>query len=157
MFTADLSWTDPTDEKVGQRKERKSKENSFPPKTPSIKSSKSSTQESVWRPSFKITRLRSTKAVTTEKANGSHETYQNKKLPKLPPQPLDFSLKDPTLQPAWSFSSTLSPSLRSGTSIGLPGSTIPGPEYEPSSPSSRKSYSSWSCYSGGFGISAEPS
>src|SRR6266700_419556 len=128
MFTADLSWTDPTDEKVGQRKERKSKENSSPPKTPSIKSSKSSTQESVWRPSFKTARSTPTKIVKTEKANGSHETHQNKKLPKLLPQPLDFPLKGPTLQPAWTFSSTRSPSLPSGASIGLPGSIIPDPD-----------------------------
>ena len=157
MFTADLSWTDPTDETVGQRKERKSKENPFPPKTPSIKSSKSSTQESVWRSPFKKTRSTSTKIVKAEKANGSHETHQNKKLAKLPPQPLDFSLKDPTIQPTWTFSSTLTPSLPSGASISLPGSIIPDLDCESWSSNSRKSNSSRSCYSSGFGISAERS
>ncbi|OCL09979.1 hypothetical protein AOQ84DRAFT_338101 [Glonium stellatum] len=127
MFTADLSWTDPTDEKVGQRKERKSKEKHASPKTPSIKSSKSSSQESVWRSPPRKINSTSVKTAKTGKSNGSHGMAETKIISKLPPQPLDFSLKDPTLQPAWTFSSTLSPSLPSGASIDLPASVIPDP------------------------------
>lgn len=152
MFAADLSWTDPTDEKVGERKQRKLKEQSASSKASSVKSSRSSTRDSVWGPSVKKPKLSLVKTSKATKTDGTSEPNSVRKLSKVSkphPQPLDLSLKDPAPQPKWTLASTLSASLPFGASLDLSSAVHPDPDRVTWS---RHSNSSGSRYSSKFRI-----
>ncbi|OCK85906.1 hypothetical protein K432DRAFT_388161 [Lepidopterella palustris CBS 459.81] len=165
MFAADLSWTDPTDLTVGERKKRKKEQQSNSSKAPSVKSFTSSgtRRDGVWQSASKQSKYPSAQASNTPNNSmpktlarpliQSRASDRSVRLPSkaLPPRPLDLksdsTLKDPSLAPAWTFQSTLSPTLPSGASIDLPQSVIPDPDRETWSRHSRSSRSSSSRHS----------
>ncbi|KAH7095893.1 hypothetical protein FB567DRAFT_42935 [Paraphoma chrysanthemicola] len=137
MFSADLSWTDPGTEKVGERRERKARERSST--TNSIKTSTSSRssisgERELWwtsglkkakdlKPSIlRPTSQRTTNSQTTTRSNSK------KSAPKL-----THSLKDPALQPPWTYATTLSHTLPSGGQFDLPLNEVPELEGDTSS------------------------
>jgi len=139
MFAADLSWKDPSDIKIGERKKRESKkEKNNSSRSPSVLSSKSSSQDSSWRP---LTRNSTALSIETIKPSRSSKASsktavedgppfeleeRRRRSSKSPPKPLNLSLKDPSLHPSWTYSGTLSPTLPSGDSFDLPG-VLPDP------------------------------
>ncbi|KAH7080453.1 hypothetical protein BKA63DRAFT_407027 [Paraphoma chrysanthemicola] len=137
MFTADLSWADPGTEKVGERRERKARERSST--TNSIKTSTSSRssisgdRELWWTSGLKKAKdlkpsiLRPMSQRTT---NSQTTTRSNSKKSASKPT---HSLKDPALQPPWTYATTLSPTLPSGGQFDLPLNEVPELEGDTSS------------------------
>lgn len=145
MFSADLSWTEPDTEKVGERKERlareREKERLTPSVAPSIRSSKSSKssipedRELWWTASLK--KARSMKPTKKIRPGTSHSSNHSRKASSSLPRPLEVEtsgdLKDPTLQPAWTYSTSLSPTLPSGAPLDPPEYEVPELEGDVSS------------------------
>lgn len=128
MFTADLSWTDPHTEKVGERKERiakkKEKERSISSAAPSINSVRSvkssifEGRELWWPSSFKKARSIKPTSKSRDTSYGSTRTrLGSTSLPKTLEVNTANIVRDPTLQPSWTYSTTLSPTLPSGASL----------------------------------------
>ncbi|KAF2463176.1 uncharacterized protein BDR25DRAFT_347392 [Lindgomyces ingoldianus] len=130
MFAADLSWTEPATEKVGERRERKAKECSNSSATPSLQSSRSSISDDrqlFWPSSLKKAKSvkpdQKPKPSTNRKAGHARKLSSSNSVP--PPPELDRSLRDPILQPAWTYSASLSSTLPSGAPLDLPVYEVP--------------------------------
>jgi hypothetical protein len=134
MFSADLSWTDPDTEKIGERRERIAKERSLHSTTPSVTSSRSSIASSLAddRQLWWTSSLRKAKSFkpnkkarpSTSHSNVTEVSRRTSGLRSLETEP-SGELKDPSLQPSWTYSSTLSSNLPSGAPLDPP-----APEYE---------------------------
>jgi hypothetical protein len=153
MFTADLSWTDTGTEKVGERKERIAKEEKARSiSSASIHSHKCSQnsgstdrEASWWHSSLK-------KASGVKPTKISLPKGGRDKVGARCPLPLGREMskpdmvRDPTTQPAWTYSASLSPKLPSGASLDpteyevpeLEGDTSSGRTISSGSRSSRK-------------------
>jgi len=137
MFSADLSWTEPNVEKVGERRERKARERSSTAgsikTTSSSRSSISADRELWWTSGLKrakglqssVLRPSSNRSTNSQR----HPQYAQKNLHLELPQ----GLKDPTLQPSWTYATTLSPTLPSGAPFDLPVHEVPELEGDSSS------------------------
>ncbi|CAO2650454.1 Nn.00g017460.m01.CDS01 [Neocucurbitaria sp. VM-36] len=136
MFTADLSWSDPHTEKIGERRERKARERSTT--AGSVKTSLSSRSSiSVDRELWWTSGLKKAKSIKpnllrpmTSRSSSQKTVHAN---PKKPDLKLTNDFKDPTLQPGWTYSSTLSQTLPSGASLDLPEYEVPELEGDTSS------------------------
>lgn len=137
MFSADLSWTDPDTEKVGERKERiareKEKERSTSSAAPSIDSSKSSKSSipddrELWWTSG-LRKAKNIKPTRKSPPGTSYSTHERKKASISLPRALEVEtsddLIDPTLQPSWTYTTSLSPTLPSGASLDPPEYEVP--------------------------------
>lgn len=137
MFAADLSWTEPTTERVGERKERKArekeKERSMASSAASTTSGKSSNcssrpEKGAWWPSG-LCKSKSVKpTIAVRPPTGSSQSSRGSTTRPFPPQlkvQTSNLLRDPALQPAWTYSSTLSPTLPSGAPLDPPGYAVP--------------------------------
>jgi hypothetical protein len=138
MFTADLSWTGPDTEKVGERRERKARERSIT--AASIKTSSSSRNSSYvdrelwWTSGLKKAKgIRSNILRPSSHRSSSSDTTIARPNPKKLEIQVPHSLRDPTLQPAWTYETTLSPTLPSGASFDLPVHDVPELEGDTSS------------------------
>ncbi|KAF2176741.1 hypothetical protein K469DRAFT_645200 [Zopfia rhizophila CBS 207.26] len=133
MFSADLSWTDPDTEKVGERRERKARERSSSSATPSLKSSKSSkssisVDRELWWPSSlkKAKSVKPSKRLRPDTSRGiDHARKQSGSMPHSLDLEPPVRMKDPSLQPGWTYSSSLSSTLPSGASLDLPEYEVP--------------------------------
>lgn len=137
MFSADLSWADPNTEKVGERRERKAKEKGRPESSAaaSSKSSSSSLRTStpVNRELWWTSGLKKAKALKPIKLarpdTGRRSTTPSRKVSLTPSQMLEpetlGGVKDPSLQPSWTYSTCLSRSLPSGASLDPPENEVP--------------------------------
>jgi hypothetical protein len=137
MFSADLSWTGPDTEKVGERRERKARERSSTAN--SIKTSTSSRSSVVaGRELWWSSGLKKAKGIKSNilRPSSHHSTKSQTTIrsdrKKLEIQ-LPHNLKDPTLQPHWTYASTLSPTLPSGAPFDLPVHEVPELEGDSSS------------------------
>lgn len=136
MFAADLSWTEPTTETVGERRERKAREKDRERSMASSAASTTSGQSSnsvrpekgAWWPSG-LRKSKSVKpAIVVRPPTGSSQTSKGTMTRPFPPQlkvQTSDLLRDPALQPAWTYSSTLSPTLPSGAPLDPPGYVVP--------------------------------
>ncbi|KAF1837621.1 hypothetical protein BDW02DRAFT_645298 [Decorospora gaudefroyi] len=125
MFGTDLQLAKEA-ETVGARRERKARERSTTAVSigTSISSKSSvSTEREVWWTAG----LRKAKTLTLRPSTGrsfsSQKTYNN--VPKRLDLSLARDFKDPALQPCWTYSSTLSPTLPSGDSFHLQEYDVP--------------------------------
>lgn len=135
MFSADLSWADPNTEKVGERRERKAKERSLHSTTPSVTSSRSSVTSSLaderqlwWTSSLRKAKSfnpNKKKRSTTGRSNAADTSRPASTLLRSGEPDMTNELKDPSLQPGWTYSSTLSSNLPSGAPLDPS-----APEYE---------------------------
>ncbi|KAF2447792.1 hypothetical protein P171DRAFT_231903 [Karstenula rhodostoma CBS 690.94] len=135
MFSADLSWTDPDTEKVGVRRERIAKERSLHSTTPSVSSSRSSIASSFaderqlwWTSSLrkaKSLKLNKKARPSTSRSNVTDASRPTSTALRSIESEPSRELKDPSLQPGWTYSSTLSSNLPSGAPLDSP-----APEYE---------------------------
>jgi len=135
MFAADLSWTDHGVEKVGERRERKARERvNHPPSSAGrgSQSSKSSNRSSIlsddretWWP-VNLKKARAVKPAKRGKLDADQKVVYPRKASSAGSRPaeLEASLKDPTLQPEWTYSTSLRPTLPSGAPLDPP-------DYEP--------------------------
>lgn len=140
MFAADLSWTEPDTEKVGERRERIAKERSTPSAAPSVKSSRSSKasvssiaddRELWWTSNLK--KAKSLNPIRKPKlrpgTSRSTATQQSRKASSTLPRTVEIEipndLRDPSLQPAWTYSSSLSATLPSGAPLDPPEYEVP--------------------------------
>ncbi|KAH7414469.1 hypothetical protein DE146DRAFT_36706 [Phaeosphaeria sp. MPI-PUGE-AT-0046c] len=137
MFSADLSWSGPNTETVGERRERKARERSSA--TGSIKTSSSGRSSVVVdREIWWTTGLKKAKGIKSNILRPSSHHSSKSQTPSLA-TPQKSSLKysedvrDPTLQPAWTFSNSLSPTLPSGAPLDLPIYDVPELEGDSSS------------------------
>jgi hypothetical protein len=150
MFSADLSWTEPGAERVGQRKERKARERTTsssgaPSIAPSIKSSAKSSEASVnsasgeqdrelwWtaslrkakslRPLKKKSALRpgTSCSTVTERPRDSSSHIQSRHMEEEMPH----NVRDPTLQPPWTYSTRFATRLPSGQTLDPPVFEVP--------------------------------
>ncbi|KAL6706510.1 hypothetical protein ACN47E_005449 [Coniothyrium glycines] len=137
MFTADLSWSDPTTETVGERRERKARQRATRAAsidTPvSSRSSVSGDNELWW-----TSGLRKAKSIrpnilrpSTSRSTGSQQAVSFK--PRLSNFSHARAVRDPALQPGWIYSTTLSPNLPSGIPLDPPLSEVPELEGDASS------------------------
>ncbi|KAK7193766.1 hypothetical protein DPSP01_000320 [Paraphaeosphaeria sporulosa] len=140
MFSADLSWTDSSTEKVGERRERKAKERSLHSTTPSVTSSRSSITSSLaderqlwWTSSLrkaknfkpnKKARPSTSRSIVTDASRPTSTVLRS-----IEPESIR-ELKDPSLQPGWTYSSTLSSNLPSGAPLDPPAPEFEVPELE---------------------------
>ena len=140
MFSADLSWTDPDAEKVGERRERIARERekeSLSPVAPSADSGKTSrtsiqNDREIWWPSS----LKKAKSKKPTIKSGP-DTNQSKHHARQPVEISSISLpktheigtsdttRDPAKQPSCVYSGTLSQPLPSGAPLDPPGNEIP--------------------------------
>jgi len=142
MFAANLSWADPDTEKVGERRERIAREQSSSPAAVSIRSSGSSRssvpddRELWWTSGLKKAkslkpsgkgRPDTSQRITTPSRNASISLPRN-----FENEPL-HELRDPTLQPGWTYSTTLSTTLPSGGPLDPPEYEVPELEGDMSS------------------------
>lgn len=119
MFTADLSWADPSAEKVGERRERKARERATKARSIdasiSSRGSISSDRELWW-----ASGLRKAKSIKPKilRPTASRDSTSQASVPFSPKHHRDAShthpTKDPLLQPEWTYTTTLSPNLPSG-------------------------------------------
>jgi hypothetical protein len=116
MFSADLSWTDDTVEKVGQRKGRKHKarEDSI---ADSLSSGNTQKQSSVKNPSFSTKASFASVKGSFRKPSISNESRKRAPLPTTAP---NGALKDPLQQPDWTLTAKLSSKLPSGAPLEPP-------------------------------------
>jgi hypothetical protein len=145
MFSADLSWTDPDTEKVGERKQRiareKEKERSLSSAAPSVRSGKSSTtsvpddRELWWTSGLK--KAKNIRPLKKPRPGTSRSAEHAKRTSSLLPQQLESDtlndLRDPTLQPSWTYSTMLSAKLPSGAQLDPPEYDVPELEGDVSS------------------------
>lgn len=136
MFTADLSWRDPTTEKIGERRERKARESASA--APSVKTSLSSRSSiSGDRELWWTSSLKKVKSIKPKILRPSTSSSSSRQTAYTTPRKLDIKLthefKDPTLQPGWTYSTTLSQKLPSGASLDLPENEVPELEGDTSS------------------------
>jgi hypothetical protein len=138
MFTADLSWTGPNTEKVGERRERKARERSST--AASIKTSTSSRnstfadRELWWTSGLKKAKgIKSNILRPSSHRSSSSETSTVRSNPRKSKIDSPHSSRDPTLQPAWTYATTLSPTLPSGAPFDLPIHDVPELEGDTSS------------------------
>ncbi|KAH8730981.1 hypothetical protein GQ44DRAFT_605107 [Phaeosphaeriaceae sp. PMI808] len=143
MFTADLSWSGPYTETVGERRERKAREHSLGvgscretcsvKTTASSRSSLNGERELWWTAGLK--KARSIKPNMLRP--NSHRSTDSQKSPfsgrRNSETQLSHNFKDPTLQPSWTYTTTLSPRLPSGAPIDLPLHEVPGLDADTSS------------------------
>jgi hypothetical protein len=137
MFSADLSWTDPNVEKVGERRERKARERSSTASsiktTTSSRSSVSADRELWWTSGLKKAKGLQTNILRPS----SNRSSASQRVTRSNPRKLDLkilpTLKDPTLQPPWTYATTLSPTLPSGAPFDLPVHDVPELEGDSSS------------------------
>ncbi|KAF1968660.1 hypothetical protein BU23DRAFT_260424 [Bimuria novae-zelandiae CBS 107.79] len=140
MFSADLSWTDPGTEKVGERRERIAKERSLHSATPSIISSRSSKASSIadnrelwWTSSLrKAKSFRPNKKArpSTARSSATDSSLRTSNGLRFVEPDSSQELRDPSLQPAWTYSSTLSSTLPSGAPLDPPATECDVPELE---------------------------
>ncbi|KAF2706889.1 hypothetical protein K504DRAFT_69910 [Pleomassaria siparia CBS 279.74] len=133
MFSADLSWTDPDTERVGERRERKAKERSTSSVSPSLGSSRSSKssiledRELWWTAGFK--KAKALKSSKKGRPDSSHSAALSRKtssaLDRTVKHDQSHHLRDPTLQPEWTYLSSLSTTLPSGASLDTPEYEVP--------------------------------
>jgi hypothetical protein len=112
MFSADLSWTDDTTEKVGERRQRKYKDGGE-----SVTSSGSSNNR---HPSIRKESLSGKTSFSSVKGSFRRpSTATNKQVKKhtLPPINANAPLKDPLAQPDFVLSGKYIPKLPSGTHL----------------------------------------
>jgi hypothetical protein len=158
MFAADLSWTDYGVEKVGERRVRKERERTAPSADPSgensqgSKSSRSSVisnDREIWWPAS-LKKAKAVKATKRAKPSADQRVIYPRKVSNASSRPAEIkpSLKDPTLQPEWTYSSSLCPTLPSGAPLDPPGYEIP--ELESDALSRRRANSKASRSSRGF-------
>lgn len=137
MFSADLSWTEPNVEKVGERRERKARERSST--AGSIKTSSSSRSSlSADRELWWTSGLKKAKGLQSSILRpSSNRSTNSPRTTRFAPTNLDLDLpqglKDPTLQPSWTYATTLSPTLPSGAPFDLPVHEVPELEGDSSS------------------------
>ncbi|KAF1840864.1 uncharacterized protein K460DRAFT_398766 [Cucurbitaria berberidis CBS 394.84] len=136
MFSADLSWTDPNTEKIGERRERKARERSTA--AASVKTSKSSRSSiSAERELWWTSGLKKARSLKPSMLRPASSSSSSQKTVHVIPRKLDKKLapgfKDPMLQPGWTYSSTLSSMLPSGASLDLPEYEVPELEGDTSS------------------------
>ncbi|KAF2120538.1 hypothetical protein BDV96DRAFT_671612 [Lophiotrema nucula] len=132
MFSADLSWVDPDTEKVGERRERISKERPLSSAAPSFKSSgssKSSVQDDkeLWWPAS-LKKAKAQIPTRRPRPDSSRSGARTRKPSISVPQPVEPespTIRDPILQPGWTYSSTLHSILPSGASIDPPEYEVP--------------------------------
>lgn len=130
MFSADLSWTEPGTEKIGERRERIAKERSTPSAEPSISSSPSSRasessiadeRELWWASSIRKARNLKPAKLARPSTSLSTATQHSRKpsagLPRTSDSDSPSSVKDPSLHPAYTYLSTLSSTLPSGAPL----------------------------------------
>ncbi|KAF1951447.1 hypothetical protein CC80DRAFT_481054 [Byssothecium circinans] len=142
MFSADLSWTEPDTEKIGQRKERIARERLSSSTTPSIKSASRSSKASVrsipeerelwWasslrkakslkplvkKPSLRPGTSHSNTTEVSRKPSTAHSRHVEIEIPH------DF--RDPSQHPAWTYSTTISSKLPSGQPLDPPVYEVP--------------------------------
>ena len=137
MFSADLSWTEPGTEKVGERRERIAKERSIHSATPSIISSRSSKasassiaddRELWWTSGLrKAKNLRQHKKVrpSTSRSTATDTSRRTSTGLRFVDPETNQELRDPSLQPAWTYSTTLSSTLPSGAPLDPPEYEVP--------------------------------
>jgi hypothetical protein len=174
MFAADLSWIEGGSvEKVGERKERKARERSTPSlsETPSIRSSRSSRNSVVSsvaddREMWWTTGLKKAKSLrpkkmsrpTTSWSTATHAIQHSRQTSASIPETTEAEgvtsnrkIRDPSLQPSFTYSSTISSRLPSGAPLDPPVHEVPELEGDVSSRytgssgesrSSRESYQS---------------
>ncbi|KAF2034931.1 hypothetical protein EK21DRAFT_97134 [Setomelanomma holmii] len=141
MFSADLSWTEPDTEKVGERRQRKARERSSTSNSiktsASSRSSISGERELWWTSGLKKAKdLKPNILIrpSSHRSNNSKKTTRTTpKKPELPNLKLPNSLKDPALQPPWTYATTLSHTLPSGAHFDLPVHEVPELEGDTSS------------------------
>ncbi|KAF1915042.1 hypothetical protein BDU57DRAFT_595683 [Ampelomyces quisqualis] len=128
MFSADLSWSTPNTETVGQRRERKAQERSSTSGSiRTVSSSRSSivVDRDLWWTSG----LKKAKGIRfTILQPSSHHSSNSQRTVHSETNSLELlpeDLKDPTQQPPWTYASTLSPTLPSGASFDLPVHEVP--------------------------------
>src|ERR1700761_2000988 len=117
MFSADLSWTDDTVERVGDRRERKTKE-----RDSSIASS-SSSQNDPKRPPTRKGSISAKTSFSSVKGSFRRPSISgDRRFKKSALAPIDPAshLKDPSQQPDWVLSAKLSPTLPSGAPLDPP-------------------------------------
>jgi hypothetical protein len=159
MFAADLSWTEGDGaEKVGERKARIARERLTSSVAPSLKSSRSSRgsvssvvddREMWWTSSLrKAKSLKPNKKSrpSTSRSTATQATRQSRSTSVTVPETTevdDFALhpkiRDPSLQPAWMYSSTISTRLPSGAPLDPPVHEVPELEGDLSSRSTGSS------------------
>lgn len=136
MFTADLSWRDPLTEKVGERRERKARERSTTAgsvtTSRSSRSSVSIDRELWWTSGLKKAKSMKPSLLRPMTSRSSSQKTAHAISKKLDPIQTN-QFKDPTLQPGWTYSSTLCPTLPSGASLDLPEHEVPELEGDTSS------------------------
>ncbi|KAF2264589.1 hypothetical protein CC78DRAFT_616740 [Lojkania enalia] len=132
MFSADLSWVDPDVEKVGERRERKAKERPSSSAALSIRSSQSSKSsipddKEIWWPAS-LKKAKQTIPIARPRPETTHSGHKSRKPSISVPQPIEIEprdVRDPTLQPAWTYSTSLHSTLPSGAPIDPPEYEVP--------------------------------
>lgn len=123
MFSADLSWSDPHTEKVGERRERRARERSTTASSistsASSKSSVSAERELWWTSGLRKAKGIKPRLSSLRHSRSRSTTLQDtdEELPDKQDTKLAHDLTDPTLQPSWTYSSTLPSRLPSGESL----------------------------------------
>jgi hypothetical protein len=145
MFSADLSWTDPDAEKVGERRQRIAREREWEHWSPSVASSnhsgktpRTSIQDDreIWWPSS-LKKARSKKPAIKSGPDTSHSKHHARSgstqpveissipLPKTHEIDTSDTIRDPSKQPSCVYSGTLSQPLPSGAPLDPPENEIP--------------------------------
>ncbi|KAH7130647.1 hypothetical protein B0J11DRAFT_548914 [Dendryphion nanum] len=139
MFSADLSWTDPDTEKVGERRERlareKERSESSASCAASVKSASSSRSsiavdgELWWATSLRkaknIKPIKKLNLRPDSSRSAGHSRSASGSLPINLELDTSDSIKDPSLQPGWTYATCLSPTLPSGASLDPPEYEVP--------------------------------
>lgn len=137
MFTADLSWSDPHTETVGHRRERKARERSSAAgsiKTTSSRSSASADRELWWTSGLKKAKGFQSSILRPSSNHSTRSQRETRTVPKkLELKTTPQSLKDPALQPSWTYATALSHTLPSGATFDLPVHEVPELEGDSSS------------------------
>ncbi|KAF1939536.1 hypothetical protein EJ02DRAFT_254775 [Clathrospora elynae] len=126
MFAADLTWVEPRDaEKVGARRERIAREQSITAESmktsTSSRSSVSTNRELWWETGLKKAKSMKPKILRPSTSRSSRSARVPQKLDLK----IECDLKDPAVQPGWTYSSTLSPTLPSGDALDLQEFAVP--------------------------------
>jgi hypothetical protein len=149
MFTADLSWSGPNTETVGERRERKVRERSST--AGSIRTSTSSRSSVVVdRELWWASGLKKAKGIKSNilRPSSHHSTKSQTTIrsgPKKLELQLPHNLKDPSLQPAWTYANTLSPTLPSGAAFDLQTQEVPELDGDSSSRRTNSTEARFSC------------
>ena len=139
MFSADLSWTDPDTEKVGERRERLAKERERSESSASCAASVKSTTSSrssiavdgeLWwtsslRKAKSIKPIRKLNLRPGSSRSAGHSRSGSGALPATLELDTSGDFKDPSLQPSWTYATCLSPTLPSGAPLDPPEYEVP--------------------------------